>query len=103
VRQCFPTITLVWADAAYQGILVDWTAGIGITLQIVRKLADQVGFVVQHRRWVVERSLSWINRSRRTVRDYERLPEHHAAMVQWAMIVIMSRRLARYQTTHNRY
>jgi putative transposase len=33
------------------------------------------------------------------VRDYERLPEHHAAMVHWAMIIVMTRRLARYQAT----
>ena len=97
IRQCLPTITMVWADAAYQGTLVDWAADAGITLQIVRRLTGQVGFVVQHRRWVVERSLSWINRCRRTVRDYERLPEHHAAMVQWAMVIIMTRRLAHYQ------
>ncbi|MEU4645840.1 hypothetical protein AB0G14_35785, partial [Micromonospora sp. NPDC023814] len=56
-------------------------------MEIVRKLADQVGFQVLHRRWVVERSL-WINRCRRTVRDYERSPEHHAAMVRWAMVII---------------
>jgi putative transposase len=42
-------------------------------------------------------TFSWINRCRRTIQDYERLPEHHAAMVQWAMGVIMTRRLARYQ------
>ncbi|WP_412740789.1 transposase [Krasilnikovia sp. MM14-A1259] len=53
-------------------------------------------FVVLHRRWAVERTFSWINRCRRTVRDYERLPQHHAAMVQWAMIIIMTRRLARH-------
>lgn len=34
------------------------------------------------RRSVVERTFSWINRRRRTVRDYERHPDHHAAMVQ---------------------
>jgi hypothetical protein len=39
---------------------------------------------------------SWITRCRRTVRDYERHPEHHAAMVQWAMVIVMTRRLARY-------
>jgi putative transposase len=100
VRLCFPRITLIWADSGYQGKLVDWTtATVGITLQIVRKLADQVGFVVLHRRWAVERSFSWINRCRRTVRDYERLPQHHAAMVEWSMIIIMTRRRARYQTT----
>ena len=32
---------------------------------------------------------------RRTIRDYERLPEHHEAMVYWPMIIIMGRRLAR--------
>jgi putative transposase len=65
----------------------------------VAKLADQVGFVVLHRRWAVERTFSWINRCRRTVRDYERLPKHHAAMVQWAMVIIMTRRLAHHQRT----
>lgn len=99
LRMCFPGITLVWADSGYQGKLVDWSATLGITVQIVRKLADQIGFVVLHRRWAVERTFSWINRCRRTVRDYERLPEHHAAMVQWAMVIIMTRRLARHRTT----
>lgn len=60
--------------------------------------ADQVGFVVLPRRWCVERTFSWINRCRRTVRDYERLPEHHTATVYWAMIIIMGRRLAQHHT-----
>ncbi|GAB4052280.1 transposase [Catellatospora paridis] len=47
----------------------------------------------------MERTLAWITRYRRTVRDYERHPEHHAAMVQWAMAIVMTRRLARYQHT----
>jgi transposase len=70
-----------------------------LAVEIVRKLADQVGFQVLHRRWVVERSPAWITRCRRTVRDYERHPEHHAAMVQWAMVIVMTRRLARYHKT----
>jgi putative transposase len=37
-----------------------------------------------------ERTLSWISRCRGTVRDYERHPEHHAAMVQWAMVILMT-------------
>jgi hypothetical protein len=39
--------------------------------------------------------LSWITRHRRTVRDYERLPAHHETYVYWAMIIVMTRRLAR--------
>jgi transposase len=93
---CFPRISLVWADSGYAGQLVDWANHqLHLALVIVRKLAGQVGFQVHHRRWVVERTLSWISRCRRTVRDYERLPVHHAAFVQWSMIIVMGRRLAR--------
>jgi len=100
LHACFPNIRLVWADSGYAGTLLDWAqTTLSLTVQIVAKLADQVGFVVLHRRWAVERTFSWINRCRRTVRDYERLPAHHAAMVQWSMVIIMTRRLARYQTT----
>jgi putative transposase len=48
---------------------------------------------------VVERTLAWITRCRRTVRDYERLPAHHQTMVYWAMTITMTRRLARYAST----
>ena len=100
LRMCLPTIRLVWADSGYAGKVVDWAAAhLALTVRIVTKLAGQTTFVVLHRRWAVERTFSWINRCRRTVRDYERLSEHHAAMVQWAMIIIMARRLARYQHT----
>jgi transposase len=99
LRTVFPTIRHVWADGGYAGKLVDYATTLGITLQIVSKLAGQTGFVVLPRRWCVERTFSWINRCRRTVRDYERLPDHHAAMVYWAMTIIMARRLARHQTT----
>jgi transposase len=98
LHACFPSIRLVWADGGYAGKLVEWaTTHLALTIQIVAKLAGQTGFVVLHRRWAVERTFSWINRCRRTVRDYERLPQHHAAMVQWSMIIIMTRRLARHQ------
>jgi transposase len=90
----------VWADSGYAGQVVGWAADqLELTVQIVAKLAGQTTFVVLHRRWCVECTFSWINRCRCTVRDYERLPEHHAAMVQWAMIIIMTRRLAHHHIT----
>ncbi len=62
-RTVFPTIRLVWADGGYAGKLVDYAhATLGLTVQIVAKLTGQVGFVVLHRRWCVERTFSWINR-----------------------------------------
>ena len=99
LRTCFPTIRLTWADSGYAGKLLDWaTTHLALTVQIVAKLVGQTTFVVLPRRWCVERTFSWINRCRRTVRDYERRPDHHAAMVQWAMIIVMTRRLARHQS-----
>jgi len=96
----FPSIRLLWADSGYTGQLLGWAATqLRLTMQIVAKLAGQTTFVVLHRRWVVERTFSWINRCRRTVRDYEHLPQHHPAMAQWAMIIIMTRRLARHHHT----
>jgi transposase len=93
---CFRRISMVWVDGGYCGGPVSIGAALGLTVQVVSKLAGQIGFKVLPRRWVVERTFSWISRCRRTVRDYERLPEHHAAMVQWAMVIIMTRRLARH-------
>lgn len=57
------------------GQLVGWDGKqLRLTVQIVAKLGGQNTVVVLHRRWTVERTFSWINRCRRTVRDYERLP-----------------------------
>ena len=44
---------------------------------------------------MVERTLSWITRHRRTVRDYERLPARHETYVYWAMITVDCTILAR--------
>jgi transposase len=89
-------VSLVWADSAYAGALVAWALNeLSVTLEIVKRSDDVKGFVVLPRRWVVERTLSWITRRRRCVRDYERRPESHEAMVRWAMTLVMIRRLAR--------
>ena len=64
-----------------------------MTLQIVAK-RDPHAFEVLPRRWVVERTFAWISKHRRTVRDYEHLPASHEAMILWAMIALMTRRLA---------
>jgi transposase len=96
VAASFRRIRLVWADGGYAGKLVDWASdGLKIVLHIVKRSEDATGFVVLPRRWVVERTLAWIAGHRRCVRDYERLPAHHEAMVRWTMIRITSRRLTK--------
>ncbi|WP_181387479.1 IS5 family transposase [Streptomyces sp. Act143] len=95
LRQQYFSIRLVWADGGYAGRLVDWAREKAqLTLQIVKRTDDTTGFVVLPRRWVVERTLSWLMRSRRLVRDYETLPVMHEAMVLWSMTMLMSGRLA---------
>ena len=42
-----------------------------ITIEMVRKFADQTGFAVHPRRWVVECTFAWINRNRRLAKDFE--------------------------------
>lgn len=92
-------VRLVWADGGYAGRLVGWAADtLNLALTVVKRSDDTKGFTVLPRRWVVERTLAWIARHRRCVRDYERLPAHHEAMVRWSMIRLTSRRLTRRKT-----
>jgi putative transposase len=56
-------------------------------------LAGQVGFVVQPKRWIVERTFGWLNRCRRLSKDYERTTASSEAFIKVAMIHLMIRRL----------
>jgi transposase len=86
----------VFADQGFTGRLVDWTRDIlRTTLEIVRKPTDQRGFAVHPRRWVVERTLAWLTACRRLARDYERHPEVSEAIIRWAAIAGMTRRITR--------
>jgi transposase len=96
LRKAFPGVKLAWADGGYAGKLVTWAkTTLKITLQIVKRPDDLHTFKVLPRRWVIERTLAWITRHRRTVRDYERLPAHHETYIYWAVIIVTTRRLAR--------
>jgi len=85
----------IFADGGYRGQLIAVAKSAwNIVVEVVKKPADQIGFAVLPRRWVVERTFSWLMRQRRLVRDYERLPETHEAFVKWAMVGLMLNRLA---------
>jgi putative transposase len=85
----------VWADAADRGFIQFALIRLGMTVEIVTRRDDAVGFVVQHRRWVVERTFGWLTRWRRLNRNYEHTLESSRAVVQVALIGIMTRRLAK--------
>ena len=74
-----------WArEWAKEGVAVDW-----------QKLMPPKGFQVLPRRWVVERTIAWIEQNRRMSKDYEKLCASGESFVYAAMIRLMTRRLAR--------
>ena len=91
-------LRLIWADQGYTGPLVEWVWKLReqrrIRLEIVKRQADQQGFVVLARRWVVERTFGWLGRSRRLSKDYERLTSTSETMIYLAMTRLMLGRLA---------
>ncbi|CAM3410903.1 IS5 family transposase [Isoptericola cucumis] len=91
------TVTHVWADKGYTGQApADAAAKAGIELEIVSGPKPVSGFVVQPRRWVVERTNGWINRHRRLVRQYEATLTAHEAFVTLSQIRPLLRRLDRH-------
>jgi len=86
----FPKI--IWADQAYAA-LVGWAMVQWLWLvELVRRPKGQ--FEIQPKRWIVERTFGWLNRSRRLSKSYERTPESDQAFVYIAMIHLMVKRLA---------
>ena len=90
----FSRLALIWADGGYAGKLIDWVADSGHwILKIVKRCDDVKGFLVLPRRWVVERTFSWLGKYRRLSKDYESLTDSSETMVQIAMINLMIHRL----------
>ena len=96
VRSRFPRLKLIWADGGYAGPkLGDWVKRFcHWVLEIVKRSDDVKGFVVLPKRWIVERTFGWLNRSRRMSKDYERLTNTSEAWIYAAMTRLMVRRLA---------
>jgi putative transposase len=78
-------VAKVWAEEwAKEGEKFDW-----------QRLMPPRGFRVLPRRWVLERTFSWLSQNRRMSKDYERLCASAQAFVYAAMVRLMARRLAR--------
>jgi transposase len=92
-RASFPFITKAFADMGFAG---DGPANAtSITIEIVRKPPDQIGFVVHPRRWVVERFFAWISRNRQLWKDPEASLASARAFLYAASVMLLMRRLAR--------
>ena len=94
----FSTLRLMWADTGYNGRpLARYAMSVAaITVEVVARTSPH-SFQVLRRRWVVERTFGWLMRYRRLARDYERTTANAEAMIYWATVIIMTRRLARYE------
>ena len=63
-----------------------------IKVRIVKR-SDTAGFVVLPKRWIVERTIAWLNRCRRLAKDWERKNRNGLAFLLWASIRLMVRKL----------
>lgn len=92
-RKSFPFVEFAFADSAYSARRVKDATRIAI--EVVKKIANQVGFQVLPRRWVVERFFAWINRNRRLAKDFEGTIASAEAFLYAACVMFLTRRLAR--------
>lgn len=82
----------IFADGGYAGKLVEFAAQTyNWIIEIVKR--NDVGFKILPKRWIVERTFSWINNARRNSKDYEYLTETSEAMIHLSMVKVMLNRI----------
>jgi transposase len=97
IRPLFVWLRHVFADSAYAGEKL--TAALASrgkwTIEIIKRSDAATGFVLLPRRWVVERTLAWLNRNRRLAKDFEATLASAEAWIYIASVKLLSRRLTR--------
>jgi len=94
IRKRWPWIKHLFADGAYdRRTLLDKAVFLDFVVEIVRRSDTAKGFEVIPKRWVVERSIGWLTRYRRLVRDYEERIDVSEAMIFMAMGNLLLRRI----------
>ena len=92
----FPFLKTLFADSGYQG--PKFAKALAkvlphLDIEIVKR-SDQVsGFVVLPKRWIVERTIAWLNRCRRLAKDWENLNRKALSFLRLASIRLMLRKL----------
>jgi transposase len=92
----YPFLLKLYADAGYQG--QQFQSGLKrvirqVNVEIVKRSDTAKGFTVLPKRWIVERTIGWINRCRRLAKDWECLNRSALAFLRWASIRMMLRKL----------
>ena len=94
----FPFLLKLYADGGYQGPQFQQALKRILSkaeVEIVKRSDQAKGFAVLPKRWVVERTLAWLNRCRRLAKDWENLNVKARAFLLLASIRLMLRRLCR--------
>ena len=91
----FAFLLKLYADSGYQG--PKFRQGLSrvctqVNVEIVKR-SDAGRFVVLPRRWIVERTIAWLNRCRHLAKDWERLNRNALAFLRWASIRLIVRKL----------
>jgi transposase len=92
----FPFLKKLFADSAYEGpVFRTALASIlpCLETEIVKRSGQIKGFVVLPKRWIVERTIAWLNRCRRLAKDWENLNRNALAFLKLASIRFMLRKL----------
>ena len=92
----FPFFKTLFADSGYQGpgfhkVLAKVLPH--LETEIVRRSDHANGFVALPKRWIVERTIAWLNRCRRLAKDWENLNRKALAFLRLASIRLMLRKL----------
>ena len=92
----FPFLAKLFADSAYAGSIFHTALGKvlpNLQTEIVRRSDRAKGFVPLPKRWIVERTIAWLNRCRRLAKDWENLNRSALAFLKLASIRLMLRKL----------
>lgn len=92
----FPFLQKLFADGGYQG--PEFSTALAkvrphLNVEIVKRSDRAKGFVVLSKRWIVERTLAWLNRCRRLAKDWENRNRKALAFLHLASIRLMLRKL----------
>jgi transposase len=94
----YPFLLKLYADGGYQGPVFQSAMKsimAQVDVEIVKRSDQAKGFVLLPKRWVVERTLAWLNRCRRLAKDWECLNRKARAFLLLASIRLMVRRVGR--------
>ena len=92
----FPFLKKLFADSAYEGPKFHGALTRilpALETEIVKRSDRHKGFVVLPKRWIVERTIGWLNRCRRLAKDWENLNRNALAFLKLASIRLMLRKL----------